>query len=237
MVESDDIAPAGVRLGIRTDNLLNPKHVLVWAEADLEAGRGRLDAHEPPEIIRTPIPLAAAFDLTGSEISSDNREGPQSIVIPLAHPSHGRAVPVARLVAMVRFGMDRNAGTTSAASLRVRRDGGLVADATLEGFEELRPGEWKAWSIVDDITPFDRNDIDRRDLHGNDTVTLHVLGTDKAQIASVIVFGLADPAADEPQVVHQLVYTGMKSTPLDAWVGGSSAAERKLKFTLANYLN
>jgi hypothetical protein len=86
------------------------------------------------------------------------------------------------------------------------------------------------------VTPFTRRDLDTRDLHQDDTVTLHVLGNDKAQIRRVVVFGLADPVAGEPQTVHQLVYAGM-NVPLDAWVGGASTADQKLHLELANYIN
>jgi hypothetical protein len=234
-VETDEIAPAGARLGIRTDNLLRPQHVAVWGEADLPAGRGRLDANEPPEIMTTPIPIALALDVEGIDLSSDNREGPQTMVLPAAAPTHGRSTAITRLLVVVGLGDDGNANTSSTVSVRVRRDSGLAVDADLAGFDLLRPGEARAWLIGEDVTPFDRTDLERRDRLSQDTVTLHVLGEEKAQIARVVVFGLPDPAEGEPAAVHPLVYAGMK-TPLDAWVGGDNAAERKLKLSLANYL-
>jgi hypothetical protein len=183
----------------------------------------------------TPIPIALALDVDGVDLSSDNREGPQTMVLPAARPTRGRTSAITRLLVIVGLGSDGNASTTSPVSVRVRRDGGLVVDADLPDFDKLRPGEAKAWLVSEDVTPFDRNDLERRDRLSQDTVTLHVLGDGKARIARVVVFGLPDAAPGEPAAVHQLVYAGMK-TPLDAWVGGTTSAQRKLRLRLANYL-
>jgi len=234
-LETDEIAPAGARLVVRTDNLLRPRHVIVWGEADLPAGRGRLDAHEPPEIMTTPIPIALALDVAGVDLSSDNREGPQTMVLPAARPTRGRATAITRLLVVVGLGDDGNANTSAPVSVRVRRDSGLVVDADLADFDRLRPGEAKAWLVSDEVTSFDRTDLERRDRLSQDTVTLHVLGEEKAQIARVVVFGLSDGAVGAPAPMHPLVYAGMK-TPLTSWVGGTTAAQRKLKLSLANYL-
>jgi hypothetical protein len=235
-VETTRIVPAGVRLGIRGNNLVRPRHVVVWGEATLTRGRGRLDAHEPTPLMTTPIPIALATDVEGLRLSGDNREGPQTMPIALATPSRGRDTAIKRLLIIVGLGEDRNAGTSSSVSVRVRRDNGLIVDTNLEGFNRLQPGQWKAWLISDDVTSFTRRDLDTRDLHLDDTVTLHVLGDDKAQIRGVVVFGLADPVDGEPLTVHQLVYEGMR-VPLNVWVGGTVAADQKLRFELANYIN
>jgi hypothetical protein len=235
-VETNDIGPQGARLGVRGNNLIRPRHVAVWGEAALPRGRGRLDAHEPPPIMTTPIPIAVATGVEGVTLSGDNREGPQTMPVPVVAPTRGRDTPVTRLLVMVGLGNDPNAATSSSVSVRVRRDDGLVVDATLEGFSRLQSGQWKVWLISDDVTSFTRQDLDTRDLHHNDTVTLHVLGEDKAQIRAVVVFGLADPVAGTPRAVHQLVYAGMHG-PLDAWIGGTTAADQKLRLELANYVN
>src|SRR5262249_4685946 len=117
-VETNDIAPPGARLGARGNNLIRPRHVAVWSEADLPRGRGRLDRSEPPPIMTTPIPIAVATDVDGMSLSGDNREGPQTMPVPVVIPSRGRETPVTRLLVMVGLGDDRNAATSSSVSVR-----------------------------------------------------------------------------------------------------------------------
>src|SRR5215470_5550847 len=109
-IDTTVLDPSSIRLAARGNDLLRPRHVVVWGLT-----QARL-ANYPmaPGTVVTPVPLGLATDLSSIALSTDFREGMTSMLVPFLVPWRraNAALPerlVDTVVLTLGLGNDQNA--------------------------------------------------------------------------------------------------------------------------------
>ncbi len=194
--------PSSIRLELRGDDLLRPRHLLLWGI-------------DPGGAV---VPLTVDLDV-GVNLSDDEGEGFGSMPLTLVD-SGDDATLFNEIVVLVSLANNANAPTRQPVSLRIERaDGDLVWASGLEDFHALEQNgrNTRIWSLSD------TNLVRRVDALGPVVPKLRVDGPDNAMIQAVVAFGVN---RDGPRLLAvPLVHHVPSLAESNPWVGTSTSPE------------